>query len=131
MQIGELRELECGASGPAAKGRVPGLDLAFAPLRDQRAVHADVDQDADQRQHHDQQDPAGFGPAAEVPVAQDIQDDPHHQEEPEQPDEEPQRGQEYVKQRIRQLLASVISASLRTADRNTYDRGLGVYMRHP
>jgi hypothetical protein len=103
VQIGEFRELECGAGAACAKGRIPGQDLAFAPVLDDGAVHAHVDHDADQRQQHDQQDPAGLGPAAEVPVAQDIHDDPHHQEEPEQPEEEPQHGQEYVKQRIRHL----------------------------
>src|SRR5690606_32247370 len=59
-----------------------------------------VHENAQQRQHDDEDRPSGLGPAAQRVIAEDIDDDPEEQHQPENPEKEPHHREEDVEQRI-------------------------------
>src|SRR5262249_50841419 len=105
VQVGKLGQLERGGGVSVAPGLGPGGEgvvLRFVlrqfvlPLTDVLAVHAQVYKHADQGHENNQDGPACLLPAADMVVAEDVDENPDHQEDPQRPAEEEEHRQEYV-----------------------------------
>src|SRR5437773_2957438 len=100
IRHGELARYGQPLPGAPARPNHGSGSAAAQPLVHLAAPHDHVREHADEREHQDQDQPPGLGPAAEVTAAEDVDDDPDEQVHPDQPDEEEHHGQERVEQRV-------------------------------